>query len=63
MVVGTDIEPANIISPDDQYVWFPSHAVLPLNWNFFFDFNNGSNCTPFPLLAMCEEFLFWNNLA
>src|SRR6516225_12104381 len=32
MVVGTDIEPANIISPDDQYIWFSRHAVLPFNY-------------------------------
>src|SRR6516225_8538262 len=29
MVVGADVEPADIISPDDQYIWFPSHAVPP----------------------------------
>src|SRR6516225_9253021 len=34
MVVGADIEPADIISPDDQDIWFPSHAVSPLIRNF-----------------------------
>jgi hypothetical protein len=43
VVVGTDIEPANIISPDDQYIWFSSHAVPPLIRNFFFEFENINN--------------------
>ena len=59
VVVGADIEPANIISPDDQYIWFSSHAVLPLIRNFFFEFENRNNrVRALPLLATYERFLY-----
>src|SRR6516225_5340476 len=59
VVVGTDIEPADVISPDDQYIWFSSHAVLPLIRNFFFEFENRNNrVRALPLLATYERFLY-----
>jgi hypothetical protein len=35
MVVSADIEPADVISPDNQYIWFAWHEVLPFIENFF----------------------------
>src|SRR5208337_2416443 len=55
VVVGTDIEPADIVAPDDQYIWSPSHAAPSLIENLFFDFKNGKNRTPFALLAMRKK--------
>jgi hypothetical protein len=61
--VGADVPIADIISPDDQDIWFPSHAAPPLIRNFIIDFKNGNNCTPFPLLALCEKIFIWNDPA
>src|SRR6185295_161863 len=41
VVVGADVEPANIISPDDQYVWFlRSHS-----FNFLYPVHQWSRAT------------------
>jgi hypothetical protein len=54
VVVSTDIEPADVISPDDQYVWFVSHAV-PFSLENSSSTSKTATIERIPLLATCEK--------